>query len=104
MMDLATFHTLLTTIGQQLLAEIAARGLTEENTLPLATDLRRRYPAPLVAAAMTQVRLRARARVKFGGDADRMYFTQAGLEQATNGIVAAHHAQRFHAVDGIADL
>lgn len=103
-MDLATFHVLTTTDGQRLLAEIAARGLTDENTLPLATDLRRRYPAPLAAAAMTLARLRARARVKFGDDAERMYFTRAGLEQATSGIVAAHHAQRFHAAGRIADL
>src|SRR5258707_10500322 len=104
MMDIATFNALLTADGQQLLAEIVARGLTDENTLPLATDLRRRYPAPVVAAAMTQVRLRARAHVKFGGDADRMYFTQAGLEQATSGTVAAHHLERFHSIDRIADL
>jgi len=53
---------------------------------------------------MTQVRLRERARAKFGDDAARLYFTQAGLEQATNGTVAAHHAARYHARQRIADL
>ncbi|MCA1666383.1 MAG: class I SAM-dependent methyltransferase [Thermomicrobia bacterium] len=104
MTDCETFNALLDTDGQRLLAEIAARGLTEANTLALATELRRRYPAPLVAAAMTQVRLRARAYTKFGDDAARMYFTQAGLEQATSGIVATHHAARYRAARRIADL
>ncbi len=103
-MDVATFQAFRTDDGQRLLATIAARGLTEANTLALATELRQHYPAPLVAAAMTQVRLRARARGKFGADADRMFFTQAGLEQATSGLVAAHHAARYGIVSRIADL
>jgi SAM-dependent methyltransferase len=103
-MDLETFRALRADEGQRLLAAITARGLTEANTLALATELRQQYPAPLVAAAMTQVRLRARARTKFGADADRMYFTQAGLEQATSGLVAAHHAARYRTATRIADL
>ena len=103
-MDLTTFDALRTDEGQRLLAAITSRGLTEANTLALATELRQHSPAPLVAAAMTQVRLRARARTKFGADADRMYFTQAGLEQATSGLVAAHHAARYGAATRIADL
>jgi SAM-dependent methyltransferase len=104
MTDRETFTMLLDESGQRLLAEIAARGLTEGNTFALATTLRRRYPAPLVAAAMTQIRLRERARAKFGDDAARMYFTQAGLEQATSGTVAAHRAVRYRAARRIADL
>lgn len=102
--DLETFHALLDADGQQLLAAIAAQGLTEANTLALATELRHRYPAPLVAAAMTQIRLRERAHTKFGDDAARIYFTQAGLEQATSAPVAAHRAARYHAAHRIADL
>ncbi len=102
--ELETFRSLLADDGQRLLAEIAAHGLTEANTLALATALRRRSPAPLVAAAMTQVRLRDRARAKFGDDAARMYFTQAGLEQATSAPVAAHRAARYRAARRIADL
>ncbi len=104
MTDLETFNTLLSEAGQRLLAEIAMRKLSEANTLALATELRHRFPASLVAAAMTQIRLRERARTKFGNDAARMYFTQAGLEQATSGLVAAHHAARYHAAWRIADL
>ncbi|HEY8291749.1 MAG TPA: class I SAM-dependent methyltransferase [Thermomicrobiales bacterium] len=104
MADLETFNALLGANGQRLLAAIMAHGLTEENTLALATTLRQQYPAPLVAAAMTQARLRARARTKFGDDAARMYFTQAGLEQATSAPIAAHRAIRYRATRRIADL
>jgi SAM-dependent methyltransferase len=103
-MDLTTFHALRTDRGQQLLAEIARRGISGETALAVASALRRSWPADLVAAAMTQARLRDRARTKFGADAARMYFTQAGLEQATTGIVAAHHAARYPAAARIADL
>jgi hypothetical protein len=103
-MDLATFHALLSEQGQRLLAEITPQEVREENALATATALRRSYPAELVAAAMTQARLRERARAKFGTDAARMYFTQAGLEQATTGLVAAHHVGRYSAAARIADL
>ncbi|PZS31927.1 MAG: SAM-dependent methyltransferase [Pseudonocardiales bacterium] len=52
-------------------------------------------PAELVAAALTQARLRERARGRFGADADRMLFTPDGLEQATRATVAAHRAARL---------
>jgi len=102
--EFETFRLLLANDGQRLLAEIAAHGLTEANTLALATELRHHFPAPLVAAAMTQVRLRERAHAKFGDDAARIYFTQAGLEQATGALVAAHRAARYRAARRIADL
>ncbi|WP_182111996.1 MULTISPECIES: SAM-dependent methyltransferase [unclassified Actinotalea] len=49
----------------------------------------------LVAAALTQSRLRAKGREKFGDFAAGMLFTPAGLEQATRLTVGARHAQRF---------
>ncbi|WP_129338807.1 class I SAM-dependent methyltransferase [Cellulomonas endophytica] len=49
----------------------------------------------LVAAALTQSRLRQRARAKFGEFADGMLLTPAGLEQATRLVVAARHAGRY---------
>ncbi|MCL2849195.1 MAG: SAM-dependent methyltransferase, partial [Micrococcales bacterium] len=49
----------------------------------------------LVAAVLTQSRLRAKAREKFANFADGMLFTAVGLEQATRLTVAAHHAHRF---------
>ena len=60
----------------------------------------------LVAAILTQSRLRTKARDKFGEFADGMLFTPDGLEQATRLPVAARHAQRFVAagITEVADL
>jgi len=56
------------------------------------------HAAGLVAAALSQSRLRAKAGPKFGDFASRMLFTEAGLEQATRLRVAALHAGRFAAL------
>lgn len=62
--------------------------------------------ASLAAAALTQATLRARAVGKFGPDAARMFFTRAGLEQATRAVVADRRAARLRAagVRRLADL
>jgi SAM-dependent methyltransferase len=90
--------------GEQVLAEVGARAGAD--VLATITALRRRYDPGLVAAAVTQTRLRERARAKFGADADRMFFTADGLEQATRAVVAQRHADRFvHAgADRVLDL
>ncbi|MEP7091991.1 MAG: class I SAM-dependent methyltransferase [Nocardioidaceae bacterium] len=98
-MDLEDFRWLLTDEGRRLL-ETATRLAVEHAGDPVrtATALRRGSdPAPApgrAAAALTQVDLRARASVKFGADAARMFFTPEGLEQATRSRVAAHRAAR----------
>jgi len=60
----------------------------------------------LVAAALTQARLRAAGRAKFGEFAAGMAFNQEGLEQATRLAVAALHARRFReaGISSVADL
>ncbi|NQX11978.1 SAM-dependent methyltransferase [Microbacteriaceae bacterium VKM Ac-2855] len=60
----------------------------------------------LVAAVLTQARLRQKAAAKFGDFARSMLFTDAGLEQATRLRVAAAHAGRFQraGLSRIADL
>lgn len=55
------------------------------------------FDPDLVAAALTQARLRAAAETKFGPEAASLLLTQDGLEQATRREVAAHHARRFAA-------
>lgn len=68
----------------------------DSNALSLASGLREGgYSPQLVAAALTQSRLRAKAEAKFGELARGMLFSQDGLEQATRLAVAAHHAERF---------
>ncbi|MEF3403348.1 class I SAM-dependent methyltransferase [Agromyces sp. CCNWLW203] len=70
-------------------------------------DLRKQgHPPTLVAAVLSQAKLRAKAEAKFGPFASRMLFTEAGLEQATRLKVAALHAGRFSraGVRHVADL
>lgn len=70
----------------------------EARVLAVSEDLRRAGHDPvLVAAALTQSRLRSRAVAKFGDRAASMLFTPDGLEQASRPAVAQHHAQRFAA-------
>ncbi|SDH89337.1 class I SAM-dependent methyltransferase [Nonomuraea jiangxiensis] len=92
-MDLEAFADLLTPRGQRALAE--AGELIGADPVAAATRLRRTYDAALTSAALTQAGLRERARAKFGADAERMYFTPHGLEQATRAEVAAHRAHRI---------
>jgi SAM-dependent methyltransferase len=92
-MELADFEALLTDEGQALLAGLG--DYTESAALALGSKLRERHPAPLVAAALTQARLRGRAVAKFGEAARRMYFTAPGLEQATRRPVADLRARRY---------
>lgn len=79
----------------------------ERQAMALATRLRAEgVDADLAAAALTQSRLRAKARAKLGDFADGMLFTPDGVEQATRLVVAALHARRYLAagVTKVADL
>ena len=55
------------------------------------------FAADLAAAALTQADLRRRAVAKFGPDGGGMFFTRAGLEQATRRTVADRRAARLAA-------
>ncbi|MER1997164.1 MAG: methyltransferase domain-containing protein [Arthrobacter sp.] len=79
----------------------------ESESLKLNTDLRKAGHSPeLVAAVLTQAKLRMKARAKFGPFAEHMLFTHAGLEQATRLNVAALHARRYQeaGLEKVADL
>ena len=101
----------------ELVSLLSADGLRLLNELPpfesksdivrTVSDLRAAgHPPAVVAAVLTQSKLRARAAAKFGAFAGRMLFTEAGLEQATRLSVAALHAGRFQAagLTRVADL
>lgn len=93
-MDVATVERLASPEGWSLLQ--ALPDYDETTALQLQSRLRASGLDPdLVAAAMAQARLRARARDKFGDFAAGMLFTADGLEQATRLPVAARHALRF---------
>lgn len=98
--------TLAGPVGDELFADIAdlsAGPLTDKAALRVGTALRARYPADLVAEALTQVELRGRAEGKFSAT-QQMFFTRAGLEQSSGENVAAHRATRFAHHGTVADL
>lgn len=104
-MDMRAVERLLTPEGWTLLSQMPP--YDEDTSLQLASGLRDRGVDPdLVAAVMTQSRLRTRARAKFGAFADEMLFTPEGLEQATRLQVAARHAKRYASAGStlVADL
>ncbi len=86
---------LLTPDGLRLLDQVTALGSSLDVVAQVGRLRKDGYDAGLVAAVVSQARLRHKARAKFGEFADTMLFTPAGLEQATRFAVAAHHATRF---------
>ncbi|MGN9916818.1 class I SAM-dependent methyltransferase [Micromonospora palomenae] len=104
-MDIDQLAALRTPEGSAALA--AAAELAGGDPLASAAALRAAgLPAGLAAAALTQAELRRRAVAKFGPEAAGMFFTRAGLEQATRRPVADRRAARLRAagVRTLADL
>lgn len=88
-------------------ALVAAAEVAGGDPLAAVSALRSRgIPPDLAAAALTQAELRRRAAAKFGPGAAEMFFTRAGLEQATRAVVADRRAARLAAagVRTMADL
>ncbi|MCL1870089.1 MAG: class I SAM-dependent methyltransferase [Promicromonosporaceae bacterium] len=104
-MDPATLSKLLSPEGWALLAALPP--YDEKRAMALAMRLRDEGVDPdLASGALTQSRLRAKARAKLGDFADGMLFTPDGVEQATRLVVAALHARRYleAGVTKVADL
>lgn len=99
------FIKLLSAEGQSLLAEVALD--SKLDVVKTVSRLRASgVDAGLVAAVLSQAKLRNRAVAKFGEFASRMFFTEDGLEQASRLVVSAQHAGRFRAagIKQVADL
>ncbi|HEX5346991.1 MAG TPA: class I SAM-dependent methyltransferase [Pseudonocardiaceae bacterium] len=96
-------EALVSPTGRELLDRLAWLDVTPETELRVGALLRRDYPTELVTAALGQHELRRRAHTKFTR-AQQMYFTRAGLEQATAEVIARHRAARFAAASRVADL
>jgi SAM-dependent methyltransferase len=98
--------SLISPQGQALLAEVGEID-SKADMVKVVSKLRGKgHSAELVATVLTQVKLRRRAKAKFGEFAPTMFFTEEGLEQASRLKVAAIHAGRFrnHGLTRIADL
>lgn len=93
-MDLSEARAAVSAPGLAILASLP--DYVPSDALRTGADLRAKgLPPDVVSAAMTQSRLRSRARSKFGDFADGMLFTPTGLEQATRLVVAGLHARRY---------
>lgn len=107
-MDADAIRLLLTPDGMRALSRAEAFGATSAGSISAAVTALRRdgYAPDVTAAALTEARLRQRARAKFGDFAASMLFTDDGLQQATRLAVAALHAGRFRTagVHRVADL
>ena len=75
----------------------AAAAEPDPASLAAAGRMRRDFAPEVAAAALTQVGLRRKAVAKFGERAGGLFFTAAGLEQATRADVARWRAARFAA-------
>ena len=94
---------LLSDEGRTVLDSLPPGPLGPDDALAVGTRLRRRFPAELVAAALAQHELRARAAARFTL-AGEMWFTREGLEQASTEPLARHRAGRYAGFDRVADL
>lgn len=105
-MEAAELAQLLTPTGMALLDRTPAVSDGGEIVRSVSRLRAEGHDPQLVAAVLTQAKLRQKARAKFGDFAGRMLFTESGLEQATRLQVAAQHAGRFAAagLTRVADL
>jgi THUMP domain-like len=105
-METLELMELLSPEGLRLLDSLPSYQSTDDVVRSVAQLRKAGHGPGLVAAVLSQSRLRAKARSKFGPFADRMLFTEAGLEQATRLQVAAQHAGRFQraGIAWVADL
>jgi hypothetical protein len=97
--DLDQLEKLRSGASRDLLRRLAR----EPYSLALVSALRKQYPPGLVAAASSLTELRMLGRSKFSR-ADQMWFTVAGLEQASSELVSGHIAQRYSSARSIVDL
>ena len=79
--------------ARAILHDYAASDVSVENTLALLTDMRKSMSPAEAAAILTTLRLRCKARDKFGPFADVMLFTDAGLQQASHPLVREYRSR-----------
>jgi len=97
-LDPDTFAALLSAPGRDAVTTAVALLDSGVGALAVGEQVRREFaalPAQVASAAVAQATLRRRGRAKFGPDADTMWFTADGLEQATSAAAARHRAGRF---------
>ncbi len=100
-LDLIDF--LLGPAAQTALAELREADLGDVALLDRVSELRKRFTPAEASVLLDQARLRRKAQAKFP-NADRLYFMDEALEQATSRAVALYRAASFRAFSCVADL
>lgn len=103
MQDLATFRTLLTSAGQQVLEAAQQLQPRESDFLSHYSRLSRQYPAEMARAALEIAILRGEAQSKFPF-ASQLYFTRPALEQASSYQIARWRARRYLGLERLFDF
>lgn len=105
-MNEADLGLLLRPATLELIDAIGPLASSDDAAAAVSRLRREGHPADVVAVAVTQARLRARAATKFGAAAAAMLFTEDGLQQATRLPVAERHAARWRdaGINRVADL
>jgi SAM-dependent methyltransferase len=102
-LSLELVEFLLSPRSAEALARLASEDLRDVNSLELVTQLRKRFSLAEAGVLLDQARLRQKALRKFD-HADRLFFTDEALQQATGPACAAYRAQAFRSHACVADL
>ena len=97
------YSWLLSEAAIPLLRQAADVFRTKGNMVRLAQSLRKEISRSRAAIVLEQAQLRIRAKSKFP-NADAMFFTKRGLEQATGRGIALYKAARFAGCENVADI
>lgn len=81
--------------ARDILAAHAASDHSPANTLPLLSRLRESLSPRQASAILQTLKLRAKAETKFPGQAQRMFFTDAGLQQASQPAISQYRARQL---------
>ncbi|MCA9268748.1 MAG: hypothetical protein KDA41_09775 [Planctomycetales bacterium] len=100
--DADDYRWLTSADGAEALAQTAAQ-LKTTDVARVVVQLRQRFPAARCSLLVSQVELRRRALAKFAA-AERMFFADVALQQASGETVARHKARRFPAAAPVLDL
>ena len=100
MADLTDYQWLVSEEGEKWLVETAR---STEPPHRLQTRLRKTLACERARLVSEQTELRRRAVEKFGEHAERMFFTNVALQQATDRWIAAYKASRFDVATPIID-
>ncbi|MBN1267814.1 MAG: hypothetical protein JXA25_20150 [Anaerolineales bacterium] len=103
MRHLYRYLQLLSDPGAAALAQAAALVRSDLDFLPVLQKLEREYPHEIAREAVSQALFRVKAARKFS-QADRMFFTKDGLEQASGELVSNYRADRLGRFQLLFDL